>query len=195
MKQFKGNLLDSDVDVMVHVCNLYHTFGSGIAYYIRKKYPNVYQADLDTEYDCESKLGTFSKDWIEDNRLIYNLYAMYGIGNDGSPLHRNLSYDHFYNGLYRICCDVKDTFKLIPIVIGVPKYIGCCRAGGSWDIVESILKDIESQYEGIEFHVYELENGEMVAQSTNPQNNQKNECKVNNTIECDDWVDEFSGLC
>lgn len=163
-----GDLLESDCDVLVHCANIYHTFGSGIAYFIKQKYPEAYQADLDTEHGCESKLGDYSKATIDKNRVLYNLYAMWGIGNDGHPLHRNLSYDHFYNGMYKICCDA-GLNKLLPIVIGVPKYIGCCRAGGNWVIVDTILQELEKEFENIEFHVYELENAELNAQSTIPK--------------------------
>jgi hypothetical protein len=170
MKYFKGDLLESDVDVICHVANLYHTFGSGIAYYIKKKYPEAYQADLDTDRDCETKLGTYSKAMVSDNKMVYNLYAMSGIGNDGHPLSRNLSYDHFYDALFRVCYDIGARYHIvIPVVVGVPKYIGCARAGGDWDIVEKMINNLESKFTGkIEFHIYELEEPEFNPKSTLP---------------------------
>jgi hypothetical protein len=152
---------------MIHCCNLYHIFGSGIAYFIGKKYPEAYKADLETENGCESKLGSFSKATTNDGKMIYNLYAMYGIGNDGNPMNRNLAYDHFYDGIYKICDDV-GVNPIRPIIIGIPKYIGCCRAGGNWNIIDIMLQEIEKDFPDVEFHIYELENGEMSAQSTNP---------------------------
>jgi len=169
MKYYKGDLIEANVDALVHCCNNYHVMGSGIAYFLAKKFPQVYQADLETERDCESKMGYFSKAMISENRMVYNLYAMWGIGNDGQPLHRNLSYDSFYNGLWRICEELEGEFSLpLPIHVGLPKYIGCCRAGGEWSIVEKMIEDIESKFIRIAFEIYELENGEMTAQSTNP---------------------------
>jgi len=166
MKNVKGDLLESDVDVMVHCCNLYHTFGSGIAYFISKKFKEAYDADLATVHGCDTKLGTFSKADIGGGQWIYNLYAMWGIGNNGNPMNRNLSYDHFYNGLYKICIDmIKNS---IGTTIGLPKYIGCCRAGGNWEIVNAMLQEIEKDFPQLEFVVYELENGEMTATSTQP---------------------------
>lgn len=168
MKEILGDLLKSDeVDVMVHVCNNHHVMGSGIAYFLKKKWPQVYEADLETERDCESKMGTFSKALVDNNRVVYNLYAMWGVGNDGHPLHRNLSYDSFYNGMFRIIEDVLDTVPLQPIIIGVPKNIGCCRAGGSWEIVEAMLYELEQIFDGhIEFYVYNFEEAEKQAQSS-----------------------------
>ncbi len=183
MKTYIGDLLDSDCDVLVHCANIYHTFGSGIAYFIKKRFPEAYAADLETECGCESKLGTFSKATISNNRVLYNLYAMYGIGNDGHPLNRNLSYDHLYNGLYEICEDALKETNNFPITIGLPKYIGCCRAGGNWIIVESIVQEIEKLFHNVEFHIYELENAETTAQSTKPVNLSKFD------------IDDFCGLC
>lgn len=170
MKEIKGDLLEGDVDAMVHVCNNHHVMGSGIAYFLKKKWPQVYDADLETEKDCESKMGTFSKALVDKNRMVYNLYAMWGIGNDGHPLHRNLSYDSFYNGLWNVCKDIESTMPNDIIVVGLPKYVGCCRAGGEWSIVQSIIEDIESKCSKIIFWVYDIENGEVKAESTKPTN-------------------------
>lgn len=165
-----GDLLEAeDIDAAVHCVNLYHTFGSGIALAIGRKYPEVYEADKLTPYDDETKLGYFSKAAIDGGKWIYNLYAMWGLGNNGHPLGRNLSYDHFYNGVYRICEDAEDTLLLHDTIkIGLAYGTGCVRAGGSWHVVESILWDIEAQFPHIEFVIYELEEAETVAQSTVP---------------------------
>jgi len=168
MKHILGDLLEGEWEIALHVANTMCVMGSGVAYFIKQKYPEVYQADLETEKDCDSKLGFFSKAEIGDNRWIYNLYAMCGLGNDGTPIHRNLSYDHLYNGLCRIVEDILTNHRPFGTTIGVPKFLGCCRAGGSWPIVECILYDIENNYPEIEFYVYELENAEQFAQSTQP---------------------------
>ena len=188
MKHIKGDLIESDVGVMVHVCNNYHVMGSGIAYFLKQKYPQVYEADLDTPQGDESKMGTYSVAAIQDNRFVCNLYAMWGIGSNGNPLERNLSYDHFYNGLYKICEEIATKYPLTTTIVGLPKYVGCCRAGGSWDIVEAIIKDIETIFsEYISFHIYELENGEVKADSTNwTKPNEKNTYLFD--------IDNFSGL-
>jgi O-acetyl-ADP-ribose deacetylase (regulator of RNase III) len=164
MKHIKGDLIEADVDVLVHVCNNHHVMGSGIAYFLKKKFPQVYEADLETPQGDESKMGTCSTALISDNRLVCNLYAMWGIGNNGNPLERNLSYDHFYNGLFRICEEISKQYPHTITVIGLPKYVGCCRAGGSWEVVEAMIKDIELIFsEFVQFEIYELENGEMKA--------------------------------
>ena len=157
MQIIKGDLLeDDDWDCAIHICNLYHTMGGGIAYYIKKKYPEVFQADLETEKGDESKLGTFSKSSInEGNQFIYNLYAQNGIGNDGNPLNRNLSYDLLHDGLYKV---LKDIMTVWPFgcVVAVPE-LGCGLAGGSWTIVKAILEEINIDFPYIDINVYKLE--------------------------------------
>ena len=166
MRHVVGDLLETkDMDVMIHCCNLYHTFGSGLALSIKNKYPEAYTADKITERGAEYRLGTFTKTSV-DNFTIYNLYAMKGLGNSGHPLGRNLSYDHFYDGIFRICEDAEKSFDKDRIEIGIPMNFGCCRAGGEWNVVESILWNIESRFPHIEFVVHELEEAENDAEST-----------------------------
>lgn len=146
LKYVEGDLLESNVDAFAHVANSHHTFGAGIAYFIKKRYPQAFEADLQTPLG-DSKLGTFSKAIVFD-KTIYNLYAMNGIGNDGNPLNRNLQYDHFHDGLYKICEDVCRYNPTHLATIGLPYKIGSDRAGGNWNIVEKIIEEVQKQFEG-----------------------------------------------
>ncbi len=158
MFETKGDLLDGEWDIAVTCCNLYHTFGAGIAKTIKEKFPEVYAADCDTVYGDDSRLGTFTYANVGTFGRIFNLYAMIGIGNDGDPLNRNLSYDHFYNGMYRICEQLSLKNPRKTHIIGVPRLIGCQRAGGNWKIVQAILEQLESEFM-VTFHVYEFDKG------------------------------------
>jgi|TARA_R110002110_G_scaffold148108_1_gene339099 hypothetical protein len=169
MKYLRGDLLEGDWDVAIQVCNSYKCFGSGIAFYIKNKFPEVYEADLRNPYKEGEILGRFSKASISDEQVFYNLYAMWGLGNDGTPGGRNLTYDHFYDGVIGIVEDARSSTDLDTIVIGLPYLAGCVRAGGSWGIVDAMLQDIENKYQFVEFHVYELENAETIAHSTIPK--------------------------
>jgi hypothetical protein len=177
MEHIKGDLLEGDWDFAAHVANSHCVMGSGVAYFLRKKWPQVYQADLDFQdnldmNDCDAvpddKLGYFTLADVGDGRGVYNMYAMWGVGNDGDPLHRNCSYDSLFDALYRICADIianapyyEGMFK-----VGVPKYMGCARAGGEWNIVEAIIESIESKFHRIVFFVYEIDEAELRAQSS-----------------------------
>lgn len=173
MKYTDGDLLEGDWDAAFHVCNTYKTMGSGVAYFLRKKWPEVYQADLDCELDDDEKLGEYSKAYLPDGRSVYNIYAMWGLGNNGSPLGRNCTYDNLYNALYKMCYGIEDNMihNLIiqeKYVVGLAYLTGCVRAGGSWVIVEAILKDLEEHFPMIEFEIYIIEGFEPAAQSTQP---------------------------
>lgn len=166
MKFITGDLLEGDWDVACHVANSHCVMGSGIAYFLRKKWPEVYEADLAYDGSDIDKNGNFSTALLEDGRKVFNLYAMDGIGSSGNPMDRNLRYDEFYDALYKMCYtlfyyDSVDT----DIKIALPYLIGCVRAGGSWTIVEAILKDIEAIF-NIEFQVYVLEDFEPSAKSS-----------------------------
>ncbi len=176
MKQIKGDLLEGDWDLACHVANNYCVMGSGIAYFLRKKWPEVFQADLDfheqmIDDDCDAepqdKLGKHSCAVLPDGRTVRNLYAMWGVGSDGHPLNRNCSYDALYNALYDVAIDLsqaagpEDIFK-----VGIPKLMGCVRAGGAWTIVEAILQEIETLFPYMEFTIYELEDAEIKATSS-----------------------------
>ena len=174
MKIVKGDLLDGTWDFACHVCNNHTTMGSGVAYFLRKKWPEVYEADLDEDKNYEQsdpteKMGSFSVATLNDYRAVYNLYAMWGIGNDGHPLRRNCSYDSLFNAMFSMCQDILKKNPLWNKVnIGVPYLMGCARAGGSWTIVESIIETLEALFDEITFTVYQIEEFETFAQSTQP---------------------------
>jgi hypothetical protein len=158
MKYIKGDLLEGlGWDAAFHCANPHMVMGSGIAYFLRKKWPEVYQADLDFGEQYKGfekcKLGLFSKAFIPEDRVVYNLYGQIGVGNDGSVLGRNCHYDHLYNAMFLACQDLSK-FTDVTLNIAVPMGMASCRAGGSWIIVEAMLKDLETIF-NIEFIVYE----------------------------------------
>ena len=115
--------------------------------------------------DWEDKLGHFSFAEVETDKFVYNLYAQKGVGNDGHPLNRNCSYDCLYDSIYRACIHMLRFDDRA--VIGIPYGMASVRAGGNWEIVDTILYEIEREFNGkIEFEVYELEDAETVAQSS-----------------------------
>ena len=172
MRYLRGDLLEGDWDAAFHCANTQCIMGSGVAYFLRKKWPKVFAVDLDTKNASENeKLGSFSVAEVEPYKFVYNLYAQRGVGNDGHPLNRNCSYDHLYDSIYKACVDILNKFELIghifKVVIGIPYGMASVRAGGNWEIVDTILFEIEKEFDGkIEFHIYELENAEKTAQSS-----------------------------
>ena len=168
MKYIKGDLLEGDWDVAIHCANVHCVMGSGVAYFLKKKWPEVFEADLEfmADFDSGCKLGNFSRAIVDDGRWVYNLYGQVGVGNDGHPLNRNCQYDHLYNALYKSCTYMTNfTDSSNPVRVGVPYGMAACRAGGSWLIIDAMLADMEDKFP-VSFIVYDIDNGEMNAQSS-----------------------------
>lgn len=135
------NLLTADVQAIIHQANCFHTMGSGIAAQIRKIYPEAYAADCKTKKGSREKLGTFSRAATHDGKMIYNVYGQFGFGQADrkSVLGRNTEYDALFDGLKRVVFDCRE---LGITKFGVPAKIGCDLGGGSWLVVEAMLKQI-----------------------------------------------------
>ena len=149
MNYIKGDLLielvSGTVDVILHVAICQRIMGSGIALQIKNKYPGAYKAYMEypsQPLDCaDIELGTISYHQLYgDGAYIFNLHAqhLYGYGK------RFLNYEALYCSLEK-ARDVITKSGLMSastIKIGVPKFMGCYRAGGSWKVVSSMLEDV-----------------------------------------------------
>lgn len=161
----EGNLLDfppyckndpnsyTGMNNIAHSCNTRNIMGAGIALQIKNRYPQAYEADTEAynrEYDKNGQyinwLGKYSKAEIESKFLpnnkgrIYNLYTQASVGRD----ERQVSYEIFWRALKEMQEDLlfiqHETGE--PQVLGLPYGISCGLAGGSWNVIEAIIKDI-----------------------------------------------------
>lgn len=135
IKYIKGDILNSDTDVIIHQVNCYGVMGSGIAKQIREKYPNVYKnyKYLCNCYKPEQLLGYVQYVAVDNNKIICNVFGQLNYGYDGK-LYTN------YESLER-------AFKYISRYlrnksIAIPYKIGCCRGGGDWNIVYKMIEEI-----------------------------------------------------
>lgn len=157
MKTIEKDIFDGEYDYLIHCCNLYHTWGSGFVVPLKKKWPEAFQADLDTPRGEPNKLGYFSVAVVNHGKtMIINLYAQKGIGNNGDPLSRNASYDALYDSVYRLCKDISANDAKEKVSIAVPYLICAGLAGGKESIVLAILEEIEKTFPKVEFHLYKL---------------------------------------
>jgi len=137
-----GNIFEQpDINIVLQQCNLFHTFGAGIAKTIKELFPYAYEADLKTPKGDERKLSTFSvgkPDGTPSNKqpVIVNLYSQSGIG--GSE--RQTRYDSLDEGMRKL------EKKLAPVadkyVLGIPYTISCGLANGNWLVVSAIIKSV-----------------------------------------------------
>ncbi len=165
MKHFKGDLVkafaEQKVDFMVHQVNCAGVMGSGIALQIKnacpqhfEDYQNVCNNIPEGKTPLGQSVGTFVKD-AEDriSGFIIGLFGQQAYGND----ERQTNYFAFASALHHFLTRYADICNQCESVltIGMPKLIGCDRAGGDWEIISKILEDAEKQI-GIEFHIYEF---------------------------------------
>lgn len=136
-----GNLLEGDVDVIVHQANLFHTFGAGIAAAIKKVFPEAYAADCATVNADINKLGTISVGQIKNPhnqiKAVANLYSQSGIGGKD----RQTTYDAMVTGLHQLherLMAAKGRGKVF--TLGIPWHMGCGLANGDWTIVRAIIE-------------------------------------------------------
>lgn len=119
-------------NVIIQQCNCFCTMGSGIAYEIRKRYPEAYEADCKTIKGDKNKLGKFSWVKAKDGKIIINMYSQYDYGRD----YRRTNYEYFANGLERVTLFMIDNNLKS---ISIPYKIGCNLGGGSWEIIEVMI--------------------------------------------------------
>lgn len=141
IKEIKGNLFKSDVDVLVHGCNCWNTFGAGIALQVAKLYPEAYDEDLKTIRGDKNKLGTYTK-WTgknfynERDVTIINAYTQYYANAKIKPLD--------YDALEKVMIKIKKDFK--DNKIAMPK-IGAGLAGGDWNKISAIINNVFNEKE------------------------------------------------
>jgi hypothetical protein len=157
MKTIEQDIFEGTYDYLIHCCNLYHTWGGGFVVPLRKKYPEAFEADLATEYGSANKFGGYSFAVVNEGKtIVVNLYAQWGVGNNGDPLKRNAKYDALYDSIYRLCQDLVKNDTKDKVTIAVPYLICCGLAGGKEEIVLAILQSIENTFPKVEFNLYKL---------------------------------------
>lgn len=158
-----GDILASDAKIIIHQVNCKGVMGSGVAKQIREKYPIVftrYKSWCDDE-SCNPKhfnmsplLGQIQIVYVEDkevgdvlsdDRIIINLFSQDGYGHDGKCY---TDYASMRKGLQSVAGQFNKEDK-----IGIPYLIGCCRGGGDWDIVLSMIEEIFDGY-NVTFYKY-----------------------------------------
>jgi len=130
------NLLEYPLDGFLHQANCFHTMGGGIAFFIKKKYPELYEADVQHGPRGDvGRLGQFSFVKCHDDKIGYNLYSQHNFGG----MHRNTNYEALYSGLakIKIHSEENNIHKL-----GLPRNMGCVLGGGSWRVVKAIIDDV-----------------------------------------------------
>lgn len=164
-----GNLLDSDCSVICHQVNCKGAMNSGVAKAIRTKWPEVYY-DYKEKYDRAVDVANNNKyknaiaaDYLlgsiqvvalytdykatQIHQYIVNMFSQETYGYDGAQY---TSYDAFMKCLWGI----KAAFAPGE-TIAFPDHIGCCRGGGNWNIIKTMIEEVLGN--DYEVYIYKLE--------------------------------------
>ena len=136
-----GDLLDfpNQINTIAHSCNTQNVMGAGIAKSIKERYPEAFEADTKANLNLENSLGYFSycKLNSDPNKRIINLYTQqeFGIG-------RQVNYESFFNSIDYLCKAINSSPKADEYVLGFPFGISCGLAGGSWNIIKTMIEEV-----------------------------------------------------
>lgn len=142
VKEIKCNIFDSGTNIICHQVNCQGVMGSGLAKQVKEKFPHVYMnySRYCDEYKQEGKspLGTWQAvpinyEDIED-RYIVNIFAQDRYGYTGVYTQ--------YGALRTALESMKRVIEDMGYSVAFPKYMGCKRGGGDWNIVRQIIEDI-----------------------------------------------------
>ena len=131
------DLLDAfdanEIQIIIHGCNCFRSFGAGIAKSIKERYPEAYEADLNTGHGDKNKLGQYSYAKLSDDKTIINAYTQYAYGRNKV----NADYD----AIRKVFILLEEKYRNSNILIGIPM-IGAGLAGGDWETISNIINDV-----------------------------------------------------
>lgn len=142
----RGSLFDQrDLNYLAHQCNLFQTFGSGIAKEIKTRFPWAHAADCRTWRGDRSRLGGSLLVYAPNTKWpingIFNLYCQDGISATNRTTHYAAMGKIFFE-LEAYLRERKEdpTYRHEDLVLGLPHGIGCGLAGGDWKVVLPIIE-------------------------------------------------------
>lgn len=131
----KGNLFDSQADIICHQCNCKGVMGSGVAKEVKVRYPHVYEAYHKDYLDGKLKLGYVCFAKANSDQIIANICGQDAYGWNG----QFTDYNALSEGLLEVRKYMQD-HKMHSLAL--PYKMSCIRGGGSWDVVLDIILDI-----------------------------------------------------
>lgn len=138
IKYVKGDLLESDAQIILHQVNLQGVMGGGLALQIANKYPNVEM--IYKEYK-DKKLGNvvFA---TADDKFIGNCFS------------QNEDFTTNYKALEQCLDKVLDYMNMFDLIsVAIPYKYGCGIASGDWNKVEKIF---ENKFKDRYLTIYQL---------------------------------------
>ena len=151
MRFVKGNLLEATEPLIAHGCNAQGVMGSGVAKYVREKWPKAYEDYHDWcerhSVGREELLGKNRYFSINKNQTLVNAITQVNYGQG-----KQARYIAVIECLVTAAVDYE---RLDPnLEIAIP-LIGCGLGGLKWEVLKELLEEVEEKY-NFGFVVYEL---------------------------------------
>ena len=128
----KGDILESNCNIICHQVNLQGVMGGGLAFQIAKKYP-----------ECEKQYKDFvakNKDILGGKVFFYKIDDSHYIANCFS---QNENFDTNYKWVSECANTVNLWAKIYGLeTVAIPYGYGCGIANGNWDIVGSLWEKL-----------------------------------------------------
>lgn len=145
LKYVKGDLFDTDCDLIAHGCNCKGGFGSGIAYTMSQVYPKAKSLYHEKFEEEGWELGDVQFVLQNDGKYIANCATQNAFLPRGE---KHADYDAI-----RTCMEIVKGFAQGKgLSIAMPK-IGAGLAGGDWNTIEGILKEVFSDYDVVVYYL------------------------------------------
>lgn len=131
----KGNVFDSDFDIIAHGCNCKGGFGAGVALAVAQKYPKARHHYLDKHRTEGWRLGE-----VQFVKVLGRQQYIANCATQKSFLPRGRKHADY--DAIRTCMEkVRDFAKENKMTVAIPK-IGAGLAGGDWKTIKKILDEV-----------------------------------------------------
>lgn len=144
-----GDLLRCEENLIGHQVNCQGVMGAGLANFIRKKYPHVFEAyKLDCQISkrqrtlmgrCQIVEAEPGKKWVA------NLFGQFEYGSSSEQVMKtgmNTEYDHLRTALEWM----KSVAQEYEYTVALPYQLGSGLAGGDWKDVRQIIEEVFHDY-------------------------------------------------
>ena len=127
----KGDLLQTEVNHIIHGCNSRGVMGSGVAKVLREKYPQAYKDYIFKYNNYGLELGSIIASVQDDGKVIHNAITQKDYGRLDN---------HVYVSYWAIAEAFHKINSLRIKEIAMPK-IGAGLANGDWNVISAIIEN------------------------------------------------------
>ena len=150
---FTGNVFDSGAPAVAHQCNALGIMGAGVALQVKQRFPSAYNAyrSLCKRSEADALMGHIQPCLCggSKERWIINCFAQRAIGTDTKQTD--------YQALESCFREIHDWAIQNHIrKVAIPHGIGCGLAGGDWDTVLGILKNVFNDYK-VDIEIWKMD--------------------------------------